>query len=145
MLITCPECTHEVSDRAAACPKCGYPIAEDLAEQRAAADAELERTSRRRTDAFTNCLPCKGRGFEMIAWTDDEGREKQSFTWCERCDETGRVSVVHSAGGYWSVANASVDAFVAGEIGTDSPEVISHGTEAPPPPTHGEGGTSSTS
>jgi hypothetical protein len=25
-LITCPECRRSVSDRAAACPQCGYPI-----------------------------------------------------------------------------------------------------------------------
>ncbi|HQB11404.1 MAG TPA: zinc-ribbon domain-containing protein [Candidatus Omnitrophota bacterium] len=28
-LIKCPECQLEVSDKAAACPKCGYPIAVD--------------------------------------------------------------------------------------------------------------------
>lgn len=26
MLITCPECQHNVSDKAVACPNCGYPI-----------------------------------------------------------------------------------------------------------------------
>ena len=26
MLITCPECSHSVSDKATACPNCGYPI-----------------------------------------------------------------------------------------------------------------------
>lgn len=26
-LITCPECNHQVSDRAASCPHCGYPFA----------------------------------------------------------------------------------------------------------------------
>ncbi len=26
MLITCPECSHKVSDRAVACPSCGFPI-----------------------------------------------------------------------------------------------------------------------
>ena len=25
-LITCPECGKEVSDKATACPNCGYPI-----------------------------------------------------------------------------------------------------------------------
>jgi ribosomal protein L7/L12 len=25
-LIKCPECGHDVSDKAASCPKCGYPI-----------------------------------------------------------------------------------------------------------------------
>lgn len=27
-LISCPECQHQVSTKAAACPQCGYPIAE---------------------------------------------------------------------------------------------------------------------
>ena len=26
MLITCPECTHQVSDKAISCPNCGYPM-----------------------------------------------------------------------------------------------------------------------
>jgi hypothetical protein len=25
-LINCPECNHEISDRAATCPNCGYPL-----------------------------------------------------------------------------------------------------------------------
>lgn len=31
-LIECPECTTQVSDKAAACPKCAYPIAADARE-----------------------------------------------------------------------------------------------------------------
>ena len=27
-LISCPECSHEVSDQAVACPHCGYPLRE---------------------------------------------------------------------------------------------------------------------
>ena len=30
-LITCPECSREVSDQAAACPHCGYPLRTKLA------------------------------------------------------------------------------------------------------------------
>ncbi|NNF87976.1 MAG: DUF4190 domain-containing protein [Acidimicrobiia bacterium] len=32
-LISCPECSREVSDRAPACPNCGYPIPEPSSEQ----------------------------------------------------------------------------------------------------------------
>ncbi len=32
-IIACPECKSEVSDSAAACPKCGHPIATTLPEQ----------------------------------------------------------------------------------------------------------------
>lgn len=30
MLLTCPECQRQVSDKAAFCPGCGYPVAEIL-------------------------------------------------------------------------------------------------------------------
>lgn len=30
MLISCPECSHNVSDRAIMCPECGYPIASEI-------------------------------------------------------------------------------------------------------------------
>src|SRR5262245_39019801 len=30
-LISCPECSRQVSDRAASCPKCGHPIARQSA------------------------------------------------------------------------------------------------------------------
>lgn len=29
-LIPCPECDKEVSDRARACPNCGFPVAEEI-------------------------------------------------------------------------------------------------------------------
>lgn len=29
-IIKCPECQNEISDKAAACPKCGCPIKEDI-------------------------------------------------------------------------------------------------------------------
>lgn len=33
-LISCPECDHKVSDRASACPSCGYPMRRhDVVEQ----------------------------------------------------------------------------------------------------------------
>lgn len=32
-LIKCPECGKEVSDKAAACPQCAYPIKQSAAEQ----------------------------------------------------------------------------------------------------------------
>jgi hypothetical protein len=32
-LITCPECSHEISDQAEACPHCGFPVAKQIAEK----------------------------------------------------------------------------------------------------------------
>jgi hypothetical protein len=145
MLIACPECAHDVSDRAPACPKCGFPIAEHMAELWAQAAAATERHTRRRTGTNTDCALCTGRGFVMLEHTDEQGAPKQAFTWCSSCDETGHLPVVESAGGFWAVALAHVEAFVAGEIGPDSPHVTSLGPEPPPPPSYpgGKPGASS--
>lgn len=35
MLVACSECSHSVSEKAAACPKCGHPVPRDEAEARA--------------------------------------------------------------------------------------------------------------
>ncbi|SHO50614.1 zinc-ribbon domain-containing protein [Anaerocolumna xylanovorans] len=32
-LINCPECNKEISDKAASCPNCGYPIAKDESDK----------------------------------------------------------------------------------------------------------------
>jgi len=136
MLIACPECAHEVSDRAPACPTCGFPISEHVAEQRAAEQAEQERTSRSPTGSYTDCQPCEGRGFRMIDWTDERGQPGRGFTWCESCRESGRLPVVESPAGFFAVAVEHVDAFVAGELPTSSAYVTALGSEAPPPPTY---------
>jgi hypothetical protein len=139
MLIACPECAHQVSDRAPACPQCGFPIAEHVAERRAEAAAEAERTSRRLTTEHTDCAPCKGRGFRMLEWRDEQGAAKQAFEWCESCNETGHLPVVQSAGGYFAVAIAHVEAFVRGELPTDSPHVTALGPAPPQPPSYPAG------
>jgi hypothetical protein len=136
MLIACPECAHEVSDRAAACPRCGFPIATHVAEQRAAEAATPERTTRRVTGDETDCPPCEGRGFRMLEHTDEKGAKKQGFGWCIACNESGRLPVVHSSGGYWSVSIEHVEAFVRGALPTDSPHVTAFGSEPPPPPSY---------
>lgn len=136
MLIACPECAHEVSDRAVACPKCGFPIAAHVAEQRAAEQAAQERQTRRKTEHLTDCAPCKGRGFVMHEWKEPDGTPKQAFEWCVRCHESGRLPVVHSAGGYFAVAIDHVEAFVAGTLGSDSDHVTALGPTPPPPPTY---------
>lgn len=141
MLIACPECAHEVSDRAKACPQCGFPIAEHVAEDRAAQQAQAERESRALTEHLTDCKPCKGRGFRMFTWTDEEGKEAQGFEWCAHCHEKGRLPVVHSAGGYFAVAVDHVDAFVRGELEAGSEHVTALGTEPPPPPSYPPAGT----
>ena len=39
-LINCPECAKEISDKASACPHCGYPIAEYIEEQKYTAEVQ---------------------------------------------------------------------------------------------------------
>jgi hypothetical protein len=107
-----------------------------VAEQRAAEVAATERTTRRLTGDETDCSPCKGRGFRMLEWVDEQGVKKQGFEWCIACNETGRLPVVHSSGGYWVVAIEHVDAFVRGELPSDSPHVTALGPEPPPPPSY---------
>ena len=34
MLIQCPECNKEISNKAIACPNCGFPISENTNKQR---------------------------------------------------------------------------------------------------------------
>ncbi len=140
-LVACPDCGHEVSDRAAACLKCGFPIAENLAEQRAADEAVLERSSRAKVDRTVDCPPCKGRGFEMLSWTEADGRKAQGFSWCEECDHSGHLPVVHSSAGYFGVAIESVDAFISGELHPDSAHVFALGVDLPPLPTLPVAGT----
>lgn len=143
MLIACPECAHQVSDRAPTCPQCGFPIAEHLAELRAQQAAATERETRRVTGSETDCGPCKGRGFRMLEQLDEQGATKQAFEWCGSCNETGRLPVVQSTGGYWAVAIAHVEAFVRGELPPDSPHVTALGPEPPSPPSYPAGNGSS--
>ena len=127
MLIPCPECGTKVSDRAAACVSCGFPISEHVAQQRAAEEAERERTSRRRIGEV-DCHHCDARGFVMIEPSGEQ--ERQSFTWCTECKHTGRLALVESSGGYWAVSLDQVDSFVAGDdvgdhalhLGSERPE-----------------------
>jgi hypothetical protein len=43
-LITCPDCSNEVSDKAASCPKCGHPIASGATAISTIREAPTEKT-----------------------------------------------------------------------------------------------------
>lgn len=45
-LIKCPECGHDVSDRAISCPYCGFPVERELKKQREQEQKELEKRTR---------------------------------------------------------------------------------------------------
>ncbi len=113
MLVSCPECARQVSDRAASCPQCGFPIAEEIARLASARTSDREgRTHAGEVD----CPSCEARGFRTFATVDDAGRPMKAFTWCERCEHTGRIALARSARGWYAVTVAVLERFTAGEV-----------------------------
>lgn len=57
-LIKCPECGREISDRAANCPGCGFPIAEEIGKlQRNVSESEDYEDLEENTQLF-DCVEC---------------------------------------------------------------------------------------
>ena len=130
MLIACPECERKVSDRAKACPDCGFPVAEHVAEIKAKDDAIAERKTRVE-DGETDCVACEARGFRTFKFDNEEGETRDGFSWCEICDHTGRVARVRSEAGYWAVRRTRLAAFIAGQLDAHETDAVSLGDEAP--------------
>lgn len=127
MLIECPECERKVSDRAKACPDCGFPVAEEVQKAKAQDAADAAKKTRKLAGEV-DCPFCAARGFSMF--TPEEGGA-QHFKWCTQCARSGRLTLVESSEGYFAVALASADAFVRGDdvpetefaaLGTNRPE-----------------------
>ncbi len=127
MLIECPECSKKVSDRAEACPDCGFPIREWMAEERQEAD-EREAIASRREVGEVDCVPCQARGFVMLT---EEVHGRSGFTWCPVCGHSGRVVLCQSTEGYYAVSHIQLQGFLAGELGREDPGVDFLGTERP--------------
>lgn len=127
MLIDCPECERSVSDKAAACPECGFPIREWIAEEAEKKKVEEAIASRARVGE-TDCLACKARGFVTL---DREKHGQSGFTWCPVCGHSGRVILCHATDGYYAVSQTRVAAFIEGELGPEAPG-IDHIGEAEP-------------
>ncbi|MGH1345541.1 MAG: hypothetical protein ACRBN8_28515 [Nannocystales bacterium] len=125
MLVECPECAHRVSDRAAACPQCGFPVAAEWEARREREAVEADRTSREEIGEV-DCVACKARGFVTEGPEDRPG----AFSWCAICQHSGRTPLVRSQRGFWSVAFGSLDAFVGGED-IEGPNAVFIGEHAP--------------
>ncbi len=125
MLVDCPECAHRVSDRAAACPQCGFPIAAEIAAAREKEATEADREQRERV-GDVDCAVCEARGFT----TEGPEDRPSAFSWCVTCEHSGRVPLVRSPKGYWAVGHASLDAFLGGED-LQRPNVVFLGEHAP--------------
>ncbi len=117
MLLPCPECDKQVSDRAASCPGCGFPIAEHLTSLREAEALTRDRSSREEIGE-ADCPHCEARGHATHTVVSEDGQETRQFSWCSHCEHSGRVPLVRSERGYWAVAFAQIAAFLAGEIDT---------------------------
>lgn len=130
MLLSCPECGKQVSDRASACPGCGFPIAEHVAEARAAEDAARERASRR-SQGDTDCVACQARGFRAVQFVDELGKTRDGFQWCEICEHSGRVALCGSDAGFWAVRRVALEAFLAGRIDAHETDAVLLGPEVP--------------
>lgn len=114
MLIACPDCERKVSDRAKACPDCGLPVAEWVAEraaERALADARKTRERLGEVD----CPACDARGFTQQKVQTPDGVETL-FGWCTPCKHSGRVHQCRDSSGVYAVSHAALDRFLAGTL-----------------------------
>lgn len=119
MLIECPECEKQVSDRATACPDCGFPIREWVSEQQEQQE-QKEAVESRAEIGEADCIPCGARGFVML----DEGLHGHGgFTWCSVCGHSGRVALCQAKDGYYAVSQVQLEGFLAGELGAESPGI----------------------
>ena len=107
MLIPCPECARQVSDRAKACPDCGFPVSEHVAEQRELARKQAVLASRERVGEI-DCPRCEARGFVSFTETNEDGVTEQLFSWCSDCKHSGRVHQCRDLDGYYAVSFAAL-------------------------------------
>lgn len=128
MLISCPECERKVSDRAKACPDCGFPVAEHFAEQTREAE-RLARLASRERIGEVDCPSCDARGFTQFEGTNEEGQTRQMFGWCEPCKHSGRVHQCKDLAGYYAVSHVALDQFLRGELDVKAEGVVFIGTQ----------------
>jgi len=129
MIISCPDCGRQVSDRATACPGCGFPICEDRT-RREEAQRRVDDRSSRQVVGVTDCRDCEARGFILTKARDVDDREVNIFYWCASCNHTGMVHLVQSLHGYWAVTAARLSDFTSGSL-DDGEGIAFIGSEHP--------------
>jgi hypothetical protein len=115
MLISCPDCERKVSDRAKACPDCGFPVNDHVLEQSREAE-RLARLASRERIGEVDCPSCDARGFSYFEAENDEGQTRQMFGWCEPCKHSGRVHQCRDTAGYYAVSHAALEGFLLGVL-----------------------------
>jgi hypothetical protein len=128
MLISCPECARQVSDRAKACPDCGFPVSEHVAEQHRLARRAALLESRERVGEI-DCPRCEARGFVNTSETNEDGEVEQLFFWCSDCKHSGRVHQCRDLDGFYAVSYAALERFSSGELDAGADGVVFVGTE----------------
>jgi hypothetical protein len=107
-----------VSDRAFACPGCGCPVTEVLAERRQQQARERAAQAREIVEgAEADCPRCEARGF----YTETDTR---CVAWCAVCEHTGRVCLGRAEDGFYAVARYATQRFLAGELHPDRSGVV---------------------
>lgn len=126
MLIACPECERQVSDRAKACPECGFPIQEHVAELQTLARRGALVASRERVGEI-DCPRCEGRGFSNFSEVDADGVTRTLFGWCAECKHSGRVHQCRDLDGYYAVSYAALEGFLGGALSGGDEGVVAVG------------------
>lgn len=73
-LITCPDCSNRVSDAAAACPKCGKPLSEDLIRSLSEKlSQEDKQKSAQAESSKARMIQMKERGCRIALWLSAAG------------------------------------------------------------------------
>jgi transcription elongation factor Elf1 len=116
-----------VSDRAASCPQCGYPIREWLEETRASA-ARAAALATREQAGEVDCLYCGARGYVVF---DEKVHGRAGFAWCPICGHSGRVPLCRSTDGYYAVVRHALPGFLAGERHAGEPGIDFLGGDRP--------------
>jgi hypothetical protein len=98
----------------------------------AAAEARAEDRKTRAVQGDTDCVVCKARGFVTFRFANEDGEQRDGFSWCEICEHTGRVALCHSRDGYWAVRRSRLADFLGGEIDAHETDVVALGENPPP-------------
>lgn len=130
MLITCPECEKQISDRATSCPGCGFPIADHLQAESEDKTREEDQSSRQHLGEV-DCAVCDARGFRMKDHENEDGTTRQVFDWCVICEHSGRAALCQSSRGYFAVSYRKLDEYLKGAIDEGGDDVRALGTKRP--------------
>lgn len=127
-LIHCPECNKEVSDRAYACPNCGFPIADYLQEAEAWEEETQEVPSPScpicGTALSVDATTCPGCGFPVKEYLQEGGdlntpppQKPEPIPQGPRCPVCGSRNLSRISGGAAVAKALLLGVAAAGDVG----------------------------